>query len=269
MEHLQKSWNSLQYCDDVLLVCKDLKHAQKLLDICDWFSKQGYIKWNASKTKVLELTDNAKMVNIPKFSKLTLDNKPLERTDSCRWLGYILNHKLNDDDHIKRQSIRINALTNNLKHTLPLNLLDDSMLRKLTLAYGNIFLLPLLRHSTKETFQQIRKSHRYMVAELTQYYQRSKLSYGTRTFIDSNGQHQNFPHWDPENQQYERGNRFMYGRIRILTINVMMTNQAKSFETRYWDYVKKVGFEAPKSDLYNGSILKQTEKLLHTIQRTN
>ena len=61
----------------------------------------------------------------------------------------------------------------------------------------------------------------------------------------------------------------MYGRIRILTINVMMTNQAKSFETRYWDYVKKVGFEAPKSDLYNGSILKQTEKLLHTIHRTS
>ena len=200
---------------------------------------------------------------------MTLDDKPLERTDTCRWLGYILNHRLNDNDHIKRQSTRINALTNNLKNSLPLNLLDDTMLRKLTLAYSNIYLLPLLRHCTKATFQQIRKSHRYMVAELTQYYQRSKLSYGKRTYLDLNGETQTFPHWDPDNGKYERGNRYMYGRIRIPTVNTMMMNQAQSFETRYWKYVAKVGFEAPKSELFNGSILKQTEKLLFSNQRAN
>ena len=264
-----KNWNSLKFADDVLLIGKNLHHAQQLLNVCEWFTKQGFIKWNASKTKVIELTDNRKLVNIPKFSKLMLNDTPLERTDNCRWLGYILNHKLNDDDHIKRQSTRLNALTNNLRTTLPLNLINDSMLRKLTLAYGNIYLLPVLRNSTKEVFKQIRKSHRNMTAELTQYYQRSKLTFGTRTYLNSDGESVHFPHWDPENGQFERGNRFMYSRIRIPTVDSMIRNQARSFEARYWLYVNKIGYEAPISDEFRGSIVKQTERMCEQMQTQN
>jgi len=256
-----REWNSLQFADDVLLVCKNLHHAQQLLNICEWYTKQGFIKWNASKTKVIELTDNKKLVNIPKFSKLTLNDAQLERTDHCRWLGYILNHRLNDDDHIKRQSTRLNALTNNLKTSLPLNLLNDSMLRKVTLAYSNVYLLPVLRNSTKEVFKQIRKSHRNMIAELTQYYQRSKLTYGNRSYINSDGETVVFPHWDPENLQWERGNRFIYSRIRIPTVDSMLRNQAYSFESRYWHYIQEIGYEAPISDEFRGSIMKQAEKM--------
>ena len=214
-------WNALFYADDVLLIARNHAHAQILLNCCEWFQKEGFIRWNASKTKVVYLTDDRRIVNVPTESDLRLDGKNLERKICIRWLGYLLNHRLTDDDMIRRQACRLYALTNNIKTEIPLDLLEDDMLRKMTYAYGGIYMLPVLTSSTQAVFKELKTAHRYLVAELTQYYQRSP------------------EHWDPLNGKYERGNRYMYGRLKIRAVDTMLSNQIFRFQRRFYCYVHK------------------------------
>ena len=212
-------WNALFYADDVLLIARNRAHAQVLLQSCEWFQNNGFINWNASKTKVIYLTDDRKMVQVPSESDLVLDGKNLERKICIKWLGYQLNHRLNDDDMIRRQACRLYALTNNIKTEIPLDLLEDDMLRKMTYAYGGVYMLPVLNSSTQAVLKELKTAHRYLVAELTQYYQRSP------------------EHWDPQNGKYERSNRYMYGRLQIRTIDNMMSNQIYRFQDRFYAYI--------------------------------
>ena len=122
-----QSWNALFYADDVLLLCKSKTHAQELLKICENFQMKGFISWNSTKTKVLNmLPSNHNSENIPTKSELELNGCKLDRVVCVRWLGYMLNHFLNDDNMIRRQASRLYAISNNLSSDLPLELLDDS-----------------------------------------------------------------------------------------------------------------------------------------------
>ena len=141
-------WNALFYADDVLLIGLSLDHAQKLLYICEQFEAQGLVSWNPSKTRVMYLTNSRKIKNVPEQSDLFLNKNRLRRCIVFKYLGYLVNHRLTDDDMLIRQAQRLYAIANNLARDLPLHLLDDSRLRKLTMSYGNVYLLPVLTNST-------------------------------------------------------------------------------------------------------------------------
>ena len=201
------------------------------------------------------MTSDLKLKYVPEKSTLTLNGLKLDRVQNVRWLGYILNHTLTDDDHIHRQSIRLNALTNNLKKELPLDLINDDMLRKLAYAYGNTYLLPCVRDTTATNLQVLKKAHRNFVAEITQYYQRSKTTYANKSYYDPvTNTDKPFPYWDPDNGHYERGNRYLYGRLRVCTVDTMLHNQTQKFEKRYVDYI--ACFDPASSLLIFGSIHK-------------
>ena len=75
-------WNSLFYADDVILVCLNMFQAQTLLNICESFQTEGYVKWNASKTVVIKLTTEAtrspSSLEKKVSSGLVLNNESLE-----------------------------------------------------------------------------------------------------------------------------------------------------------------------------------------------
>ena len=91
----------------------------------------------------------------------------------------------------------------------------------MTYAYGGIYMLPVLTSSTQAVFKELKTAHRYLVAELTQYYQRSP------------------EHWDPQNGKYERGNRYMYGRLKIRAVDTMLCNQIFRFQRRFYCYIHR------------------------------
>ena len=85
-----------------------------------------------------------------------------------------------------------------------------------------------------------------IIEELTQYYQRSP------------------EHWDPQNGKYERGNRYMYGRLQIRTVDNMISNQVYRFQKRFHSYINTFSSnEAEKIRLcYNASRQKNCQALI-------
>ena len=69
---------------------------------------------------------------------------------------------------------------------LPLHLLDDNRLRYIACAYGNVYMLPILKNvKNQQCLRKFKSAHRYLVANITQFLQRSEL-------------------WDPEQSKFER-----------------------------------------------------------------
>ena len=214
-------WNSLYYADDVLLVGLNTTHLQRMLNTCEEFERDGFVQWNASKSVILKLTTKRSFVP-PKFSVFQLNNAALEHKSNHRYLGYMLNQKLDDHTTIERQSSRLYALANNISSALPLNLLDDRRLKSLASAYGNIYMLPIFTNYTKKILGKLTTAHRYFVAKITQFYERDPI------------------HWDPDNGVYESKNRHIYGRLRVKTFDTMFSNQKLNFNIRYDSFLKSV-----------------------------
>ena len=168
MPALGVDWNALFFADDVLLLAKNLLHAQLLLAACEKFQNNGFVNWNSSKTKVLVMqTSNYALGEIPEKSDLFLNGIRLDRVTCTRWLGYQANHFMTDDDMILRQCSRLYALGNNLKKALPLELVHEKMLVKLAKAYGCIYLLPALSNSKKRVRMKLKAAHRSFVLNVT------------------------------------------------------------------------------------------------------
>ena len=80
------------YADDILIISPRSKHLQKILDICAEYGKKWLIKFNASKSKIIEfgnqiITNNSFQMN---------DNE-IPIVDEIEYLGVSLNKKLNFD----------------------------------------------------------------------------------------------------------------------------------------------------------------------------
>ena len=176
IEQFSRSFNSIFYADDLLLVCKNVAHAQTLLDVCHNFESDGYIRWNSDKTKVLHLSPTRlpASTELPEKSCLTLKGVKLDRVTTTKWLGYILNYRVNDDDMIRRQICRLHAIGNNIKAYLPLDLLEPPMLRQLAVAYGNIYLLPVLKDSNAVLLRKLHAAHRCFTMNVTNFLERHK-----------------------------------------------------------------------------------------------
>ena len=143
-------------------------------------------------------------------------------TVSCKYLGYTLTNTLTDDEHMKRQARRLYSLYHNLNAQIELDLLPDDILRSLTSAYSNIYLLPILDNYRKSSLKQLSKAHRFFVANLTRYYKRSAL-------------------WNPEKGLFDQSNTSIYGRLGIPKFSVQMENQKSKFQTRYENYLIETG----------------------------
>ena len=165
------------------------------------------------------MTNSRRLKTVPSLSDLYLHGQELSRCICFRYLGYQFNHRLSDDDTLRRQASRLYAIANNLAADLPLYLLDDSRLRKLACAYGNVYMLPLLTDSTAQSYQKLKTAHRYFITTITQYKKRETENWDTI---------KNIPR--PEN-------RFIYGRLRIPTLETMKHNQALGFSQRFNSYV--------------------------------
>ena len=102
------------------------------------------------------MTNSRRLKNVPAYSDLYLHGEQLKRCICFRYLGYQFNHRLTDDDTLRRQASRLYSIANNIAADLPLHLLDDSRLRKLASAYGNVYMLPLLQDSTAQSLQKLK-----------------------------------------------------------------------------------------------------------------
>ena len=118
---------------------------------------------------------------------------------------------------IQRQACRLNSVANNFKRDLPLYLLDDSRLRKICMAYYNVYMLPVLYDTTQAALKILRVAHRNFVSLLTQFHQRSEF-------------------WNPEKSIFKAWNRYVYGRLSVPTFDTMLINQTINFKSRYDQY---------------------------------
>jgi hypothetical protein len=217
-----RSWNSLFYADDVLLLGMSYAHVQSLLSICEQFQTEGYIKWNASKTAVIELTKR-KILTPPEYSSLWLNGEKLLRKTETPYLGYIINQNFNDDSMINKQCRRLYCISNNLQRSLPLHLLSNSRLKKLVCAYGNIYMLPLLNNtSTLKIQAKLKKAHRDFVMYVTLFKER------------------NPDLWDPNRGLFNDKSRFVYGNLSIKSFDTMVCNQKLNFNERFLGFVSSL-----------------------------
>lgn len=193
IEYNGQNWNALMYADDVILVCADKESAEKSLSVCGQFEKDGYLKWNASKTVVLELTTSKRLESTRKNTGLWLNGQELEGKAKAKYLGYIVNRQVNDHDHIDRLVTRLNTLSHSLSNNLPLELLDEKRLSEIINAYGVNYLLPVLDTYNKKAFSKLTTAHRNFVIKIAQIKKR-------------------YPHiWNKENNIYNIPNRYVYG----------------------------------------------------------
>jgi len=223
IEYMARIFNALFYADDVLLIGLSRAHTKRLLKICEKFQTDGFITWNAKKTAVIELTSlKFKIVSVGELSCYELFGKKLEKKVSCKYLGYTLTHRLDDDAHIERQAQRLYALANNLSSGLPLHLLDDHRLKKLASAYANVYLLPILEFRPK-ILVKLRKAHSFLIQRVTQWKEREDRAI-----------------YNPEQGKKTIRNRYVYGRLRIKTLETMIHNQRIGFAQRYEIYCDRI-----------------------------
>jgi len=220
IEYNGLSWNSLFYADDVCLIGVGKVHLQQLLTICESFETNGFVKWNASKSVIISLTSK-KYFKPLELSDFVLNGENLIQKSCSRYLGYETNQRLDDSDHIQRQSNRLYAVTNNIERSIPLRLLDDSRLRKIINAYGCIYMLGTMDNYTKKVWQKLKNAHRYLTEVISQFRNRSE-------------------HWNPDEFVFDRKDRYIYGRLNLDKLEGLKDKMEKSFSFRYDKYLHSI-----------------------------
>ena len=220
IQYCGNSWNSLFYADDVCLIAKSDVHLQQLLDICESFQADGYVKWNATKSVVVSLT-TAKFPDLPELSPVSLNGERLVLKSCTKYLGYYVNQNLSDRDQIEHQARRLYAITNGIKRSIPLRLLDDGRLRKIICAYGGIYMLGALDVYITSCWQKLKNAHRYLAEVVSQYRERS-------------------PHYDPGNGLWVRRDTYIYGRLELQKLEQLSKAAVESLNNRFETYIAKI-----------------------------
>lgn len=103
-------FNHILYADDIVLLCPCYKGMQKLIDICDLYSKKFDITFNVEKTKCLYIRPPLyKRFEFPSFS---LNNKEIEFVPEYKYLGHIITDDISDNADIARQTSLLYARGN-------------------------------------------------------------------------------------------------------------------------------------------------------------
>lgn len=97
--------NVLLYADDVVLIAKDRYSMQKLLTVVENFGKSNYIKFNPTKTCYTQLDGPSDQLNkLDNKINLQMNNIPIERVQSMKYLGCLINTNLTNNDHINNRT---------------------------------------------------------------------------------------------------------------------------------------------------------------------
>jgi hypothetical protein len=87
----------IMYADDVILLANKLEDLEQMLEITEKYGKENEIKFNPTKTTYMIFTSTKKIENRhPRF-----DGTELKRVKSMRYLGYMINDKITNVDHVK------------------------------------------------------------------------------------------------------------------------------------------------------------------------
>ena len=84
----------LLWMDDVVLISNDPKELQKMLNITNDVANRYHIEFGSAKSKILKIGNKTTKPDI------YLGEKKLEYTDQYKYLGEMLNHNGNAEDHI-------------------------------------------------------------------------------------------------------------------------------------------------------------------------
>lgn len=215
-------WNSLFYADDVILICQSKAQAQRLLRICQSFEIDGYLSWNSDKTVVLQMTDQRLPEPIVGKSGLYLNGKELDLHEKGKYLGYMLNRKLDDHDMIDRLACRLNSCGHALKLGLPLDLLEKPRLKSLANAYGGVYLLPVLDSYSQKYFQKLTTAHRNFTLKVSQIREKD-------------------PGWNPEEGIFRVfTNTELYQYLDTKQVSEMQEEQCENFNLQYQLYLNQI-----------------------------
>ena len=90
-------YGNISHADDLKLLCPSINGLEEMLDICDVFSKEYFVKYNASKTVAICY---GKSGGKPKRS-LSLDGECIRWETSVKYLGNIHCSSMTNCDDIK------------------------------------------------------------------------------------------------------------------------------------------------------------------------
>ena len=173
--NLNTTINHLFYADDLVLVSPSKRGLQKLISVCETFSKAHSIKFNISKSKVMIF--RAKSYKNFDFGDVVLNGVAMEQVSTFKYLGHLLSDDTLDDDDIMRHCRYLYAVGNSIIRkfwycSVPIKLklfrvycgliytghlwysFKSASLRKVTTAYNAILrrLLNIPRHQDGVTY---------------------------------------------------------------------------------------------------------------------
>jgi hypothetical protein len=79
--------STIVYADDIVLLSTGFSHLQRLLDICDEFSKNWRIRFNAKKSNIMEIGPH-----FFKNSTFNINNNLIPKVDEIIYLGVKINN---------------------------------------------------------------------------------------------------------------------------------------------------------------------------------
>ena len=106
-------YGALSYADDLALLCPSVSGLQEMLNICDEFSKEFDVQFNAKKTVSICFSRDRTPVN---FS-VSLQGTNLKCDSSVKYLGCFIEHNLSEATEIRIKKNDFVARTNSLIYT--------------------------------------------------------------------------------------------------------------------------------------------------------
>lgn len=148
--------NHLFFADDLVIIAPSHKALQKLVNVCNHIGIELDIKFNELKTMcmVFRVKNYISFV----FEPILLNGKPLKYCESFRYLGHVINDKLNDNEDIMRQTSSIYARGNMLINTF--NFCTDNVKCMLFNTYiSNFYMTYLWCTYNNEPFHKFRMAY--------------------------------------------------------------------------------------------------------------
>lgn len=93
--------NNLAYADDMTLLSPSAGGLQKLIDICEKFANDNYLKYNTEKSWCMCF--KSKGMKLSKLPSVFLSNRLLEYRTSLTYLGVLLCDNFTDNNDVNRQ----------------------------------------------------------------------------------------------------------------------------------------------------------------------
>ena len=115
-------------------------------------------------------------------------------------------------------------MTNGIKRSIPLRLLDDGRLRKIICAYGGIYMLGALDSYITSSWQKLKNAHRYLAEVISQYRERS-------------------PMYDPAGGLWVRRDTYIYGRLNLEKLAQLYSTAVGSLNSRFETYIDKINVQ--------------------------